>query len=670
MRTLICGSLAYDTIMVFPDHFARHILPEQAQVLSVSFQIGEMRREWGGCAGNIAYNLKHIGGEPVVMATIGDDGVDYRERLVRVRHRRRRRAPRARRVHGAGVHHHRPRRQPDHRVPSGRDELLAPEPRRPTSRDIGLGIIAPDGKEGMRSHAEQFAQAGIPFVFDPGQGLPLFDGPELLAMIDKARYVAVNDYEGRLLAERTGLPLEGIAERVRRADRHARRGRLGDPRRRRRRIADSGGEARRGARSDRLRRRLSRRPALRHRAGLGLGAHRRPRVGAGRAQDRVARRRRTTRSTARSWTRCYRATFGTASLVVTPRRTMAAPPHPLRTTSLPVRCYRWTRTCVHVLAGVATTMFVFPLVSDARRRRWSSAGAGGCCASCASRRASTARSARDGNVLVVANHISWLDIFVLNAHHPVRFVAKAELAKWPVVSQMIRGAGTVFIERERRRDTHRVNHQMARVLARRRRRGDLSRGHHHRRHRAAAVQELAAAADRRGGRPRAAGGDPLPDAATATISFAPAYVGDTTFAESFWCVCGERALTVELRRAAGAAGARRPPARPRARGGGVYPNGFGWTGDARRHLVQAAIRQPDAGQRAAPQAAGIEHQHVRREHELERRPVAADDGRARRAARRMREPRQVARRARARARASRAAPSCRRRCRSAAACTR
>ena len=162
MRTLVCGSLAYDTIMVFPDHFSRHILPEQAHVLSVSFQIGEMRREWGGCAGNIAYNLKHIGGEPVVMATIGDDGVDYRERLDAfgigidgVRH-----VPG--RVHGAGVHHHRPRRQPDHGVSSGRDELSRTRAASSDVRDIGLGIVAPDGKEGMRSHAEQFAQRGHP----------------------------------------------------------------------------------------------------------------------------------------------------------------------------------------------------------------------------------------------------------------------------------------------------------------------------------------------------------------------------------------------------------------------------------------------------------------------------------------------------------------------------
>jgi adenosine kinase len=214
MRTLICGSLAYDTIMVFPDHFARHILREQAQVLSVSFQIGEMRREWGGCAGNIGYNLKHLGGDPVVMATIGDDGVDYRERLA------------AFGIAVDGVRHVPGTYTAQAFIITDLDDnqITAFHPgamnfshqsRVADVPGIELGIIAPDGKEGMLAHAEQFAQAGIPFVFDPGQGLPLFDGPELLALVDKARYVAMNDYEGRLLAERTGLALDAVAERVR-----------------------------------------------------------------------------------------------------------------------------------------------------------------------------------------------------------------------------------------------------------------------------------------------------------------------------------------------------------------------------------------------------------------------------------------------------------------------
>ena len=213
MRTLICGSIAYDTIMVFPDQFARHILPEQAQVLSVSFTVGEMRREWGGCSGNIAYNLKHIGGEPVVMATIGDDGGDYRERLE---------------AFGIGLDalRHVPGTYTaqafiindlnDNQITAFHPGAMAfsHQNRIGDVRDIGLGIVAPDGREGMWSHVEQFAQAGIPFVFDPGQGMPLFDGPELLTMIGHADYVAVNDYEGRMLEERTGIPLAGIAEQV------------------------------------------------------------------------------------------------------------------------------------------------------------------------------------------------------------------------------------------------------------------------------------------------------------------------------------------------------------------------------------------------------------------------------------------------------------------------
>ena len=169
MRTLVCGSLAYDTIMVFPDHFSRHILPDQTKVLSVSFQIGEMRREWGGCAGNIAYNLKHIGGEPVVMATIGDDGLEYKERLA---------------AFGIGVDgvRHVPGAYTgqafiitdldDNQITAFHPGAMnySHQSRVGDVADIGLGIIAPDGKEGMRSHAEQFAQAGIPFIFDPGPG--------------------------------------------------------------------------------------------------------------------------------------------------------------------------------------------------------------------------------------------------------------------------------------------------------------------------------------------------------------------------------------------------------------------------------------------------------------------------------------------------------------------
>lgn len=213
-RTLICGSLARDTIMVFPDRFSRHILPERTRVLSVSFQIGEMRQEWGGCAGNIAYNLKAIGGEPVVMATVGDDdGGAYAQRLASLG------------IAADGL-----------RVVAGTytaqafiitdlddNQITAFHPgamNRSELNQVGdvdgiaLGIVAPDGKLGMQAHVRGFAAAGIPFVFDPGQGLPLFSGDELIAMIDAADYLAVNDYEARLLSERTGLALPDIASRV------------------------------------------------------------------------------------------------------------------------------------------------------------------------------------------------------------------------------------------------------------------------------------------------------------------------------------------------------------------------------------------------------------------------------------------------------------------------
>jgi len=212
-RTLICGSLALDTIMVFPDRFSRHILPDQTHVLSVSFQIGEMRREWGGCAGNIAYNLKSLGGEPIVMATVGGDDRAYPERLSTLG------------IAGDGV------RAVDGTYTAQAfiitdlddNQITAFHPgamnhshinRVGDVDGIALGIVAPDGREGMRSHVREFADAGIPFIFDPGQGLPLFSGEELVDMIDCADYLAVNDYEGRLLAERTGLSLAEIAQRV------------------------------------------------------------------------------------------------------------------------------------------------------------------------------------------------------------------------------------------------------------------------------------------------------------------------------------------------------------------------------------------------------------------------------------------------------------------------
>jgi adenosine kinase len=212
-RTLVCGSLAFDTIMVFPDRFSRHILAEQTHVLSVSFQIGEMRREWGGCAGNIAYNLRAIGGEPVVMATLGHDGGPYVERL-----------------RGLDIAHEGLRTIEDTYTAQAfiitdldDNQITAFHPgamnqshrnRVGDVNDVVLGIVAPDGKQGMRDHLAQFERAGIPVLFDPGQGLPLFDGAELTEMIGQSTYLALNDYEAKLLTERTGLAMEALAERV------------------------------------------------------------------------------------------------------------------------------------------------------------------------------------------------------------------------------------------------------------------------------------------------------------------------------------------------------------------------------------------------------------------------------------------------------------------------
>ena len=213
MRTLICGSMAYDTIMVFHDRFKNHILPEKIHILNVAFLVPDMRREFGGCAGNIAYNLKLLGGEPVIMATVGDDYGAYAERL-----------------RGLGIGDGHVRRVDgsftaqafittdldDNQITAFHPGAMnfAHENRIGDAADIRLGIVAPDGRQGMVDHARQFHEAGIPFIFDPGQGLPMFSGTELQEFIRLADYVAVNDYEAQLLQERTGLGLEKIASEV------------------------------------------------------------------------------------------------------------------------------------------------------------------------------------------------------------------------------------------------------------------------------------------------------------------------------------------------------------------------------------------------------------------------------------------------------------------------
>ncbi len=213
MRTLICGSLAFDSIMVFQDHFKHHILPDKIHMLNVSFLVPEMRREFGGCAGNIAYNLKLLDGEPVIMATVGDDFGVYADRLDALNISR----EAIRTMAGSYT------AQAFITTDLADNQITAFHPGAmffshendaSKARDIGLGIVSPDGRDGMLSHCRQFHAAGIPFVFDPGQGMPLFSGDELLEMVELADYVTLNDYEAELLQARTGLSLDALGAKV------------------------------------------------------------------------------------------------------------------------------------------------------------------------------------------------------------------------------------------------------------------------------------------------------------------------------------------------------------------------------------------------------------------------------------------------------------------------
>jgi adenosine kinase len=210
MHTLICGSIAYDTIMVFHDRFKHHILPDQIHILNVSFLVPDMRREFGGCAGNIAYNLQLLGGSPLIMATVGEDDQPYAYRLDRL-----------------GLVRTHVRQVKDTYTAQAfittdldDNQITAFHPgamnyshlnRVRDARNVSLGIVSPDGREGMLEHAREFSEAGIRFVFDPGQGMPMFNGEELLGLVRQASYVTVNDYEGQMLQERTGTPLEQLA---------------------------------------------------------------------------------------------------------------------------------------------------------------------------------------------------------------------------------------------------------------------------------------------------------------------------------------------------------------------------------------------------------------------------------------------------------------------------
>ena len=213
MAAVICGSLAFDSIMNFEGKFADQILPDQLHNLNVSFFVPTLRREFGGCAGNIAYALKQIGGAPLIMATVGSDGADYIKRITAL---------------GMSTEFVREVRdtytaQAMIMTDTNNNQITAFHPgammqahvTKVTPRaDIKIGIISPDGRDAMLEHAEQFKAAGIPFVFDPGQGLPMFDGKDLLHFIDLATWVTVNDYEGKMLSDRTGLSSADISKKV------------------------------------------------------------------------------------------------------------------------------------------------------------------------------------------------------------------------------------------------------------------------------------------------------------------------------------------------------------------------------------------------------------------------------------------------------------------------
>jgi len=213
MTVLVCGSFAFDTIMVFNDHFKNHILPDQVHILNVSFMVPTMRREFGGCAGNIAYNLKLLGAEVMPMGTVGEDFEPYAKWMD---------------LHGI-------RRDfvtvvpgtytaqafittdmADNQITAFHPGAMSHAHTNSVGRALGakLAIVSPDGRDGMVQHASDLAELDIPFVFDPGQGLPMFNGPDLIRFLDQASYLAFNDYESRLFQERTQLTLKQIGERV------------------------------------------------------------------------------------------------------------------------------------------------------------------------------------------------------------------------------------------------------------------------------------------------------------------------------------------------------------------------------------------------------------------------------------------------------------------------
>ena len=213
MPTLICGSLAFDTIMVFPDRFKNYILPDQIHILNVCFVNPELRREFGGCAGNIAYNLKLLGGDPLPMGTVGKDFSDYRQRLVAL---------------GISDEHileipelysaqcSITTDQDNNQITAFHPGAMGEAHRNNVANasKVSLGIVAPDGKEAMIQHAHDFAAESIPFMFDPGQNLPLFSKDELMTFLDQATWCVMNDYESQLMMNTTGESINTLAQQV------------------------------------------------------------------------------------------------------------------------------------------------------------------------------------------------------------------------------------------------------------------------------------------------------------------------------------------------------------------------------------------------------------------------------------------------------------------------
>ena len=214
MSALICGSMAYDTIMVFHDRFKNHILPDKVHILNVSFLVPVMRREFGGCAGNIAYNLNLLDEEPLIMATVGHDFEPYMQWLCQ--NGLSREFIRILDNHYTGQAYI-TTDEDDNQITAFHPGAMSESHLNsvPTHRaDIMIGIVSPDGRDGMLMHAAQFRELDIPFIFDPGQGIPMFNGEELLTFLDQATWAVLNDYESELLQQRTGLQLDELAGRV------------------------------------------------------------------------------------------------------------------------------------------------------------------------------------------------------------------------------------------------------------------------------------------------------------------------------------------------------------------------------------------------------------------------------------------------------------------------